>query len=77
MIISTARTPKTEETVSNMVEEDPKISTREIANNSNIEHVLVWRILHDFLVYPYHIQKVMLLRDFSLLNNFCQWLLRK
>jgi len=75
----TARTPETEAAVLNSVDENPEISTRKIAFNLNISHVLVWRILHDFLLYPYHIQRVQALlpRDFPLRINFCQWFLQK
>nr|CAH7755169.1 unnamed protein product [Callosobruchus chinensis] len=52
----TARTPEIE--VLNAIEEDPGLSTRKIANNLNITHILVWRIFHNFLLYPYHIQRV-------------------
>lgn len=75
----TARTPAIELAVLNSVEENPDISTRKVANNLNISHVLVWRILHDYLLYPYHIQRVQALlpRDFPLRVNFCQWFLQK
>ena len=43
----------------------------------NISHVLVWRIFYNFLLHPYHIQRVQALlpRDFPLRINFCQWFL--
>lgn len=77
--LKTARTPQTEDAVLNMVEENPEISARKIAHHLNINYVLVWRILHDFLLYPFHIQRVQALlpRDFPLRTNFCQWFLRK
>lgn len=75
----TARTQEIEEEVLNSIEEDPNLSTRKISRNLNISHVLVWRILHDFLLYPYHVQRVQALlpRDFPLRRNFSEWFLGK
>lgn len=75
----TVRTPEIEEAVLNTVEEHPETSTRKIAGTLNISHVLVWKILIDNLLYPYHIQRVQALlpRDFPVRINFCQWFLRK
>lgn len=74
----TVRTPEVEEAVLNVVENDPATSTRKIAATLNISHVLVWKILMDNLMYPYHIQRVQALlpRDFPLRFNFCQWFLQ-
>lgn len=74
----TTRTPETEEAVLNLVEQNPNISTRKIGNILNITHVLVWRILQSYLLYPYHIQRVQALlpRDFPLRINFCQWFIQ-
>nr|CAH7719299.1 unnamed protein product [Callosobruchus chinensis] len=73
------RTTEIEEAVLNLIDENPEVSTRKIGNNLNISHFLVWKILHDFLLYPYHIQRVQALlpRDFPLCVNFCQWFLGK
>lgn len=75
----TARTEETEIAVLNSVEQNPEISSRKIASNLNISHILVWRILHDFLLYPYHIQRVQALlpRDLPFRINFCQWFIQK
>lgn len=74
----TVRTPETEEAVLNLVEEHPETSTRKVALTLNISHVLVWKILIDNLLYPYHIQRVQALlpRDFPLRINFCRWFLQ-
>nr|CAH7742507.1 unnamed protein product [Callosobruchus chinensis] len=74
-----AKTPEIEDAVLNAIEEDPGLSIRKIANNLNITHVLVRRIFHDFLLYPYNIQwvQVLLPHDFPLRINFCQWFLQK
>lgn len=45
------RTPEIEEEVLNSIDENLVLSTRKIENNLNIKHVLVWKILHDFLLY--------------------------
>lgn len=73
----TTRTPEIEEAVLNSIDENPTLSTRKIGFNLNISHFLVWKILHDFLLYPYHVQRVqsLLPRDFPLRINFCQWFL--
>lgn len=75
----TVRTPEIEEAVLNSIDENPELSTRKIGSNLNISHVLVWKILHDFLLYPYHIQRVQALlpRDFPLRVNFCRWFLER
>lgn len=77
--LRTMRTPDIEEAVLNCIDVNPHVSTRKIGNQLNISHVLVWRILHDFLLYPYHIQRVQTLlpRDFPSRLNFCRWFLDK
>jgi len=71
------RTPEIEEAVLHEVEEHPETSTRKIARNLNICHQIVWRILVDYLLYPYHILRVQALlpRDFLKRLTFCQWYL--
>ncbi|KAL3290561.1 hypothetical protein HHI36_023953 [Cryptolaemus montrouzieri] len=73
----TTRTPDIEEAVLNCIDLNPHVSTKKIGNQLNISHVLVWRILHDFLLYPFHIQLVQTLlpRDFPSRLNFCRWFL--
>ena len=51
----TVRIPDIEETILNSVDEDPGLSTRKIQNNLNISHILVSKILDDFLLHSYHI----------------------
>lgn len=71
----TIRTPQLEEDVLNMVEESPGTSTRKVGNELNVNHKTVWSILKDYLLYPYHIQRVQALlpRDFPTRVNFCNW----
>lgn len=58
------------------IEEDPSLSTRIIANQEGSSQSTVWRILHEMLLYPYHIQRVQALeeRDFHPRVEFCNWL---
>lgn len=69
------RTPQIEEAVLNELNEHPETSTRKVSEILNVSHQVVWRILHDALLYPYHIQRVQALlpRDFPLRINFCTW----
>lgn len=75
----TVRTPEIEEAVLHEIDEHPETSTRKIARGLNICHQIVWRILVDFLLYPYHILRVQALlpRDFPQRVNFCRWYLQK
>lgn len=60
------RTPQLEEAVLNLIEEQPTASTRKIAFQLNVDHMTVFRILKEHLLYPYHLQRVQVLlpRDF-------------
>ena len=71
----TIRTVQLEEEVLNMVEESAGISTRKIGNELNVSYKTVWSILKDYLLYPYHVQRVQALlpRDFPTRVNFCNW----
>lgn len=73
------RTPDMEERILRRVEEDPRTSVRRIAAAEGINHRLVWSILHEQSLYPYHIQRVQALRppDYQARLVFCQWFLRK
>lgn len=73
------RTPEVEEAVLQEVEENPETSTRKIGRALNICYKMVWEILRDSLLYPYHIQRVQALlpRDFPLRIAFSRWYLQK
>ncbi|KAL3272617.1 hypothetical protein HHI36_014084 [Cryptolaemus montrouzieri] len=75
----TMRTPDIEEAVLHCIDLNHHVSTRKIGNQLNISQVLVWRILHNFLLYPFYIQRVQTLlpRDFPSRLNFCRWFLDK
>lgn len=71
------RTPALEEAVLDLVDEQPEISTRRIALQLNVNHMTVFSILKEHLLYPYHIQRVQALlpRDFPNRLEFCDWML--
>lgn len=71
----TIRTPAVEEAVLHAVEENPATSTRKIGKELNICYKMVWEILRDSLLYPYHVQRVQALlpRDFEPRTQFCRW----
>lgn len=71
------RTPEVEEMVLESVEENPQSSCRRIAQQHGIRtHSLVWQILHDQLLYPYHLQRVQALLpcDFEARTNLSRWI---
>lgn len=72
------RTVALEEEVLNMIEDRPELSTRQIANTLNVCNKLIWQILKDHQLYPYHIQRVQALlpRDFPHRVHLCQWSLQ-
>lgn len=69
------RTVAIEEAVLNIIEEEPDTSTRRIAIVLNVSHAVVWRILKEQQLYPFHIQRVQALlpRDFIPRMLFCRW----
>lgn len=73
------RTPEMEERVLNLLEERPSTSVRRLAAAEGVSHSLVWGVLHEQLLYPYHVQRVQALRPEDHLSRlrFCQWLLQK
>lgn len=73
------RVPEMEEEVLAIIARNPTMSTRVIARELGISHPVVWRILHENLLYPYHIQRVQALlpRDFEPRERFCRWVLEK
>lgn len=65
-----------EEVVLARVDADPSLSTRAIANQEGLSQSTVWRILKNYLLHPYHIQRVQALEegDFFPRQQFCNWL---
>lgn len=75
----TTRTPQAEEIVLQQIEANPGSSTRRISAQTNISKSTVWEILHEELLYPYHLQRVQALKpqDFLPRVEFCQWMQMK
>jgi hypothetical protein len=73
------RIPDMEVRILRRVEEDPGTSVRGIKAAEGIGVPLVWRILHEQSLYPYHIQRVQALTpaDHRASVVYCHWLLAK
>lgn len=71
------RTPALEEAVLNLIDEQPDISTRKISLQLHVNHMTVFAILKEQLLYPYHMQRVQALlpRDFPNRLAFSNWML--
>lgn len=59
-----------------IVDENPRLSTRRIAAQLDVNHMKVWRTLHKECLYPYHDQGVQHLepQDLAPRLNLCNWL---
>ena len=66
-----------EEAILNMIENSPTTSVRRISNRVHVSRMKVWRTLHNFGMYPYHIQSVQHLQpaDYAPRVDFCRWLI--
>lgn len=53
-----ARTPDLQKRILQHVAEDPGISTRQLAVEFPVSHSTAWRIFHEQLLHPYHLQRV-------------------
>jgi hypothetical protein len=63
-----------EEAILYILEENPGLSTRQLASQVGIYRYVVMRTLRE-LLYPYHIQRVQTLipADYPKHTEFCQW----
>ncbi|GBL92924.1 hypothetical protein AVEN_54580-1 [Araneus ventricosus] len=52
------RMPQVVEDILQGVGDRPDISTREVSGAVNVPHSIVWRVLRDEGLHPYHVQKV-------------------
>jgi hypothetical protein len=52
------KTPQLEEEILHSVDDNPSVSTRQVAATINVDLMTVWRVLHENLLYPYHLQRV-------------------
>ncbi|KAJ4447860.1 hypothetical protein ANN_09869 [Periplaneta americana] len=51
-------TPEVQEEILEAVNMTPSISTRRVALQVNVPHTTVWRLLKEYQLYPYHLQRV-------------------
>ncbi|KAJ4445681.1 hypothetical protein ANN_12365, partial [Periplaneta americana] len=70
-------TPEVQEEILETVNMTPPISTRRVALQVNVPHTTVWRLLKEYQLYPYHLQRVQALSpaDYPARVRFCQWFL--
>jgi hypothetical protein len=64
-----------EECVLDHAEGDPSVSTTELGRELNISHIPIWSVLHEQLLYLYHLQAVQNLMpaDYPAKEMFCWW----
>ncbi|KAJ4430376.1 hypothetical protein ANN_22592 [Periplaneta americana] len=72
-------TPEVQEEILEAVNMTPSISTRRVALQVNVPHTTVWRLLKEYQLYPYHLQRVQALSpaDYPARVGFCQWFLQQ
>ncbi|KAJ4451198.1 hypothetical protein ANN_02658 [Periplaneta americana] len=72
-------TPEVWEEILEAVNMTPSISTRRVALQVNVPHTTVWRLLKEYQLYPYHLQRVQALSpaDYPARVRFCQWFLQQ
>ncbi|KAJ4438173.1 hypothetical protein ANN_14112 [Periplaneta americana] len=58
---------------------EASISIRRVALQVNVPHTTVWRLLKEYHLYPYHLQRVQALSpaDYPARVRFCQWFLQQ
>ncbi|GBN31960.1 hypothetical protein AVEN_39360-1 [Araneus ventricosus] len=73
------RTPQVVEDILQGVGDSPDISTRDVSRAVNVPHSIVWRILRDEGLHPYHVQKVQALipTDYAPRVEFARWFLQQ
>ncbi|GBL91800.1 hypothetical protein AVEN_172730-1 [Araneus ventricosus] len=73
------RTPQVVEDILQGVRDRPDISTREVSRAVNVPYSIVWRVLRDERLHPYHVQKVQALipADYAPLVEFAHWFLQQ
>ncbi|KAJ4432110.1 hypothetical protein ANN_20725 [Periplaneta americana] len=71
--------PEVQEEILEAVNMTPSISTRRVALQVNVPHTTVWRLLKEYQLYPYHLQRVQALSpaDYPARVRFCQWFLQQ
>lgn len=73
------RTPDFEDAVVERVTNEPSVSTRATARAMNVSHMSVYRVLREYNLHAYHLQKVQALgpEDYVPRMNFVQWFLHQ
>lgn len=73
------RTPQFEEEVLERFEDNPSTSTRIVAHELRVNSRLVWNVVHDNGLHPFHRQKVQALgpNDFPARLAFVNWFLQQ
>ncbi|GBL93999.1 hypothetical protein AVEN_76716-1 [Araneus ventricosus] len=76
---SSVRTSQVVEDILQGVGDRPDISTREVSRALNVPHSIVWRVLRDELLHPYHVQKVqdLIPADYAPRVEFSRWFLQQ
>ncbi|KAJ4438232.1 hypothetical protein ANN_14171 [Periplaneta americana] len=71
--------PEVQEEILEAVNMTPSISTRRVGLQVNVPHTTVWRLLKEYQLYPYHLQRVQALSpaDYPARVRFCQWFLQQ
>jgi hypothetical protein len=57
-LVSAIRTPDMEKCVLNHVVRDAGVNTRQEGEELNVLHMTIWRVLHEQVLYSYHLQRV-------------------
>ncbi|KAJ4429302.1 hypothetical protein ANN_26306 [Periplaneta americana] len=72
-------TPEVQEEILEAVNMTPSISTQRVVLQVNVPHTTVWRLLKEYQLYPYHLQRVQALSpaDYPARVRFCQWFLQQ
>lgn len=73
------RTVDFEELVLNEISENPEKSTRGLALQFNSSKSIIWEILHEQQLYPFHVQQVQTLlpHDYAPRVVLCEWFVQK
>ncbi|GBM61861.1 hypothetical protein AVEN_265506-1 [Araneus ventricosus] len=73
------RTPQVVNDIMQGLGDRPVISTREVFSAVNVPYSIVWRILRDKGLHPYHVQKVQALipADYPPRVEFARWFLQQ
>lgn len=73
----TVRTPQIEETVLQLVANSPSIRTIPVVAELDVPHTILWNVVYNAKMYPFHIRKVKLLTedDYSRRNQLVHCML--